>query len=123
MMSVIARGFYWLLFQLFAVLPLDAASAVGGWLGRTLGPRLGVRKIARRNLVAAFPEKSAAEIEAIMVEMWDNLGRVMAEFPHVTRLEHPPPVANHNHFISFSSIAEITDHDIRPLHANLTLSA
>lgn len=85
--SALARGFYWLLFQLFALLPLDRASAVGGWLGRTLGPKLGVRKIARRNLVAAFPEKSPAELDAIMAEMWDNLGRVMAEFPHIGRMD------------------------------------
>lgn len=85
--SALARGFYWLLFQLFALLPLDVASAVGGWLGRTLGPKLGVRKIARRNLVAAFPDKSPAEIDAIMAEMWDNLGRVMAEFPHIGRMD------------------------------------
>ncbi len=85
--SAVARGVYWLLFHLFAALPLDAASAVGGWLGRAIGPRLGVRKIAQRNLVAAFPEKSTAEIDAIMTEMWDNLGRVMAEFPHIGRMD------------------------------------
>jgi KDO2-lipid IV(A) lauroyltransferase len=85
--TYLLRGLYLLAYGLFAALPLDAASALGGWLGRAIGPRLGVRKIAQRNLVAAFPEKSDAEIAAIMDEMWDNLGRVMAEFPHLGRMD------------------------------------
>ncbi len=86
-MTGAAKALYWLVFKFFALLPIDAASAVGGWLGRTIGPKLGVKKIARRNLTAVFPEKSEAEIAAIMLEMWDNLGRVMGEFPHLTGMD------------------------------------
>lgn len=80
------RVFYLAVYGLFAALPLDTASALGGWLARLIGPRLGVRRIARRNLERAFPEKSAAEIDAILTEMWDNLGRVLGEFPHLGKL-------------------------------------
>jgi KDO2-lipid IV(A) lauroyltransferase len=38
---------------------------------------------AIRNLDAAYPEKSAAEKAAILNEMWDNLGRVLAEYAHL----------------------------------------
>lgn len=68
---------------LFAALPVDWASAVGGWLARAIGPRLKVSNVARRNLARVFPEKSPAEIEAVVAEVWDNLGRVAAEFPHM----------------------------------------
>src|SRR5262244_4407495 len=54
---------------------------------RTLGPRLKEHKIGRANLAAAFPEKSPAEIEAILRGVWDNLGRVAAEFAHIDRLQ------------------------------------
>src|SRR5437763_2123522 len=64
-------------------LPLDAASAVGGAVARWVGPRLGVSNRARRNLRAALPEVSTARIEAIVRGMWDNLGRVAAEYPHL----------------------------------------
>ncbi len=67
----------------FGALPLDRASALGGWLARKFGPRAGVSRIARRNLARAFPERSAAEIDAIVYAMWDNLGRVVAEYPHL----------------------------------------
>ena len=72
-------------FCIIRALPLDVASAVGGWLGRTFGPHLPRTDVARRNLRAAFPEKSEAEIAAIVRGMWDNLGRVAFEYPHLDR--------------------------------------
>ncbi|MDO8607764.1 MAG: lauroyl acyltransferase [Phaeospirillum sp.] len=71
---------------LFGLLPVDAASALGGWLARTAGPLLRANRIARRNLTRAFPDKSAAEIESIMRGMWDNIGRVAGEFPHLEQI-------------------------------------
>jgi len=68
---------------IFGALPLDRASALGGWLARRIGPRAGVSRIARRNLARAFPDLGAAEIDAIVCAMWDNLGRVAAEYPHL----------------------------------------
>ena len=68
---------------IFRLLPLDAASALGGWIGRNLGPLLPPDRTARRNLAASFPDKSAAERDAIRMSMWDNLGRVVAEYPHL----------------------------------------
>jgi KDO2-lipid IV(A) lauroyltransferase len=53
---------------------------------RTVGPRLREQRIGRANLKAAFPEKSDAEIETVLRGVWDNLGRVAAEFAHVDRL-------------------------------------
>src|SRR6478752_6080581 len=54
---------------------------------RTLGPRLKEHKLGRANLAAAFPEKSPAEIETTLRGVWDNLGRVAAEFAHIDRLQ------------------------------------
>ncbi len=64
----------------------EAASNLGGFLGRAIGPRLGITRRARQNLRLAFPEKPAAEIETIVRGMWDNLGRVTAEYPHLGRI-------------------------------------
>lgn len=69
------------------LIPLDWASAMGGWIGRKLGPRFRVTKLARQNLKNAFPEKSDAEIETILDGMWDNLGRVAFEFPHIGKID------------------------------------
>jgi Kdo2-lipid IVA lauroyltransferase/acyltransferase len=75
-----------LFFTAMRALPIETASALGGALARRIGPLLGVSQRARRNLRAALPERSAAEHEDIIRGMWDNLGRVAAEYPHLPRL-------------------------------------
>lgn len=65
------------------LLPVDWASGLGGWLGRTIGPRLSVTKRARINLRLAFPDISRAEQNRIIRGMWDNLGRIVFEYPHL----------------------------------------
>src|SRR6185503_11189018 len=57
-----------------------------GALMRTVGPWLPEHKVGRENLRAAFPEKSPDEIEKILAGVWDNLGRVAAEFAHIDRI-------------------------------------
>jgi len=84
---------FFLFMALFKLLGLDRASALGGWIGRTIGPRLPSDRTARANLAAAFPEKSDAERDAIRLAMWDNLGRVVAEYPHLGRFSPHGPDA------------------------------
>jgi Kdo2-lipid IVA lauroyltransferase/acyltransferase len=72
-----------LVFSFFRVLPLDAASALGGFAARSIGPHLGISKRARINLRQALPELDEAAIEGVVAGMWDNLGRVVAEYPHL----------------------------------------
>ena len=76
-----------LMLCLFGLLPLDAASALGGWLGRTIGPRLAMNRRARRNIARALPELSEGEIDGVIRGMWDNLGRVTAEYPHLHKFD------------------------------------
>lgn len=57
-----------------------------GRLARRIGPWLPEHGIGRANLAAAFPEKSAEEIETILGGVWENLGRVAGEFAHIDRL-------------------------------------
>jgi KDO2-lipid IV(A) lauroyltransferase len=68
------------------LLPLDATSNFAARFMRRVGPWLPEHRVGRANLKAAFPEKSDAEIEAILLGVWDNLGRVGAEFAHIDRL-------------------------------------
>ena len=73
--------------RLLGLLPLDWASALGGALARTIGPRLGISKRARLNLRAALPELSETATEAVIRGMWDNLGRVAFEYPHLGKIK------------------------------------
>jgi Kdo2-lipid IVA lauroyltransferase/acyltransferase len=72
----------------------DRMANTAGRVMHTLGPLFRENRIARAQLTAAFPEKSPAEIDKILRGVWDNLGRMGAEFAHLDRLwdfdpEHP----------------------------------
>ncbi|HEY2135762.1 MAG TPA: lipid A biosynthesis lauroyl acyltransferase [Xanthobacteraceae bacterium] len=62
-------------------------------IARRVGPWRPEHRIGRENLTAAFPEKSPAEIEQILSGVWDNLGRVAAEFAHLDRLTVGDPLS------------------------------
>jgi KDO2-lipid IV(A) lauroyltransferase len=47
---------------------------------------MGISRVALRNLALTFPEKSEEERRAILIGMWDNIGRVAGEYPHLSRL-------------------------------------
>ena len=72
-----------LAYVLFAALPIDWASGLGGWIGRTLGPFLPMSKVARANLGAVFPDLPQAERERILRATWDMVGRIVGEYPHL----------------------------------------
>ncbi|CAH2600517.1 Lipid A biosynthesis lauroyl acyltransferase [Rhodovastum atsumiense] len=63
-----------------------AASNLGGAVARAIGPRLPVSRIAEINLRHALPELGAAARRRIIRGAWDNLGRTVAELPHLPRL-------------------------------------
>ncbi len=73
-------------YYFFYLLPLDLASNTGGFIMRNIGPFLPSTKTARKNLLKAFPEKTKEEYEKIIKGMWDNLGRVAAEYPHLNHI-------------------------------------
>ena len=64
-----------------------------GRLMRLVGPWLPEHKVGRANLAAAFPDKSPQEIETILGGVWENLGRVGAEFAHLDRMTFARPRA------------------------------
>lgn len=74
------------LIALFRVLPLDQASDLGGWISRNIGPRLSVNRKALRNIEASLPDKTPEEYKQIIYDMWDNLGRTFAEYPHLEQI-------------------------------------
>jgi Kdo2-lipid IVA lauroyltransferase/acyltransferase len=73
-----------LVYGLFAALPRRQASALGGVLGRLAGRVLPtVSRTADRNLQRAFPDVSADARRQMIRGVWDNIGRVAAELPHI----------------------------------------
>jgi KDO2-lipid IV(A) lauroyltransferase len=79
-------------YGLFRVLPVAAASWLGGALLRILGPFTRGHRVAEANLAMALPELDAATRDHIRRRMWDNLGRTMAEYAHLKRFGAAPLV-------------------------------
>ena len=59
------------------------ASNLGGFVGRTVGPRLRRSRVADANLRRAMPELDAAARARVVRAVWDNLGRTVAELPFI----------------------------------------
>jgi KDO2-lipid IV(A) lauroyltransferase len=77
---LLVSGALWLFLQL----GYRRASDLGGGVLRRIGPWLPRSKVARNNLRRAMPELAREQLQQIIAEMWENIGRVIAEFPHVS---------------------------------------
>jgi len=78
---------YWLIarFAMVALwllrrLPADKALDFAASATKRIGPWFGRHRTAIDNLRQAYPEKSKDEIEAIALDMWDNMARLGAEY-------------------------------------------
>jgi Kdo2-lipid IVA lauroyltransferase/acyltransferase len=83
--AVIGRVTVWLLKALRRIDP-DFLARLFARLLCVAGPWLPEHRLGRTQLAAAFPDKSAAEIEQILLGVWDNLGRVAGEFARLDQL-------------------------------------
>lgn len=70
----------------FGSMTMAKASNHGAWLAQKIGPLLSPHSTAMQNLTLAFPEKTKEEKQQIIAGMWDNLGRVCGELPHLNSL-------------------------------------
>ena len=73
----------YIFFGFFSMLPVSWASNTGGFIFRSIGPHLAGSRKAMRNINNIFPELDQENQKKIFYGMWDNLGRVFAEYPHL----------------------------------------
>lgn len=74
------------------------------WLARCIGPVTGRHKVALNNLRAAFPQKSEKEITAIARGMWDNAGRLFAEYVYLDKIFDFDPFSEKKGLIEVSGL-------------------
>ena len=86
-MYFLEGSFLLLIFILLKILPLGISSFLMGKLSSLIGPRLGVTKKAYNNIKNVMPEKNEKEITKIIKDMWENLGKVAGEYPHLSKLD------------------------------------
>lgn len=83
-----AMGAIWLLRKQ----PPDRALDFAAGMAKKIGPWFGRHRTALDNLRRAYPEKSEEEIQALALEMWDNMARLAAEYIFLDQLFDFDPV-------------------------------
>ena len=69
-----------LFFSLFKILGLNFSSKIGGKLFEKIGPLFRSKKIIHANIKRALPDISHENLNEIVKLMWNNYGRVFAEY-------------------------------------------
>ena len=72
--------FVMLFFSLFKILGLNFSSKIGGKLFEKIGPLFRSKKIIHANIKRALPQISQENLNEIVKLMWNNYGRVFAEY-------------------------------------------
>ncbi|HXN87615.1 MAG TPA: lysophospholipid acyltransferase family protein [Candidatus Binataceae bacterium] len=92
------------LMRMFAAMPLARAIKAGAALGSIIARGdLGNRPIALKNLEIAFPELDSAARAKILLAMYRNWGRVLAEWPHSGKLNR----ANIESFVTYDGVENL----------------
>ena len=74
------------LFLFLRIIPLNFSSHLLGTIAKIIGPKLSISKKAFDNIKNVMPEKNKKERIKIVQGMWENLGRVIGEYPHLKKL-------------------------------------
>lgn len=72
-------------FFLFTILGVKKSANLGAFLAKLVGTKIPVHKLAQKNISLALPNLSKQQIAKTLDSMWDNLGRVAAEFVHIAK--------------------------------------
>ncbi len=78
------------LYGIAKILPIDWSSCLFGYIAKKIGPKLKVSKRGFDNIKNAFPDKKDSEINLLVKQTWENLGRIAGEFPHVQKIANDP---------------------------------
>ena len=92
------------LFFLFKILGLKISSALGGKLFEKIGPLFRSKELIHSNLKKAFPGINLDNLNKITKLMWNNYGRVFAEYMFIKKFRED--ITNKNIIIEGQQILE-----------------
>ena len=69
----------------FYIIGEKRASDISAKISQFIGKKLVVNQLAYNNLSLAIPELSKKNKDKILNEMWGNLGRIVGEYPHISK--------------------------------------
>ena len=72
-------------FSLFKIIGLKLSSALGGKIFEKIGPLFRSKNLIHTNIKKAFPEIELKNLNIITKLMWNNYGRVFAEYMYIKK--------------------------------------
>jgi|TARA_B110001452_G_scaffold4211_1_gene3880 Kdo2-lipid IVA lauroyltransferase/acyltransferase len=100
-------------FIIFKILGLKIASATSGKIFSLIGPFFRSKKIIRLNILRAMPDLKEKEIKKIIHNMWNNYGRILAEYVFIKDFRNN--ILNDNLIINGQEILEEIKRDNKPV--------
>lgn len=88
------------------ILPWATTSNLFGWIARTIGTHMAMNRKAVRHIRAAL-QCDETTANTVARDHWNNLGRVMAEFPHLKNIAE-----NHVEFRGEKHLKSLKDDNI-----------
>ncbi len=75
-------------FSIFKILGLKISSYISGKFFQFIGPIFRSKKLIQKNITRAFPNIDEVNINKISTSMWDNYGRVFAEYMFIKKFRY-----------------------------------
>jgi len=76
------------IFLIFKILGLKISSFIGGKLFQIIGPIFRSKKLIKKNIIRAFPDIDEESLKEISSSMWNNYGRVFAEYMFIKKFRY-----------------------------------
>ena len=92
------------IFSIFKILGLKISSYIGGKLFQVIGPIFRSKKLIQKNIKRAFPDIDQVNLNQITTSMWNNYGRVFAEYMFIKEFRYQ--VKNENIIVEGREILE-----------------
>jgi len=90
------------IFTFFKILGLKISSFLGGKLFQIIGPIFRSKKLIQKNIMRAFPDIDNRNLNEITSSMWNNYGRVFAEYMFIKKFRN----TNENILINGKEVLE-----------------
>ncbi len=75
-------------FCIFKILGIKLASNLSGKIFQIIGPLFRPKKLIYSNIKKAFPNINQHELKEIYISMWNNYGRVFAEYVFIKKFRN-----------------------------------
>ena len=76
------------IFSIFKILGLKISSYISGKLFQFIGPIFRSKKLIQKNIIRAFPDIDEINLNKITTSMWNNYGRVFAEYMFIKKFRY-----------------------------------